>query len=295
MRIRTAIVVEGGAMRGIFSAGVLDGMLTLGLDDFDLAIGASAGACNLASFLARQRERNLRCYVNIMSRPGLFSLRRALSGGHYMDLDALWDLFAREEPLDEQALAAQRTPLISVHTCARTARPVYLAAQAPGIHAFLKAGCALPILYRGPVCVGAESVVDGSVIDPIPVQEAHRRGARRILVIRTRPAHAVKRDGPVDALAAALLRGHPAVAGALRQTARRYREAVSFLHTPPADTKIVHIAPLRPLATGRTSQDVAALRRDYALGLALAQRYSVQIRALLQEPARAASPHAEAG
>ena len=295
MRIRTAIVVEGGAMRGIFSAGVLDGMLTLGLDDFDLAIGASAGACNLASFLARQHQRSLRCYVNIMSRPGLFSLRRALRGGHYMDLDTLWDAFAREEPLDEHTLAARRTPLISVHTCARTSRPVYIAAKLPGIHDFLKAGCALPLLYRGPVHVGDESVVDGSVIDPIPVQEAHRRGARRIVVIRTRPAGAVKRDGPVDALAAGLLRRHPAVAGALRETATRYREAVSFLHKPPVDTRIVHIAPLRPLATGRTSQDVAALRRDYALGVALAQRYSAQIRALLQDASRPVPAQADAG
>lgn len=289
MKVRTAIVVEGGAMRGVFSAGVLDGMLALGLDDFDLAIGASAGACNLASFLARQHQRSLRCYVNIMSRPGLFSLRRALRGGHYMDLDELWDAFAREEPLDESTIAARGTPLISVHTCARTAQPLYLTAQAPGIHEFLKAGCALPILYRGPVRVGEDAVVDGSVADPIPVQEAHRRGARRIVVIRSRPAHAIKRDGPADALAAALLRAQPAVAGALRQTARRYREAVSFLHTPPADTKIVHIAPPRPLASGRTTQDIGALRRDYALGLSLAQGFGAQIRALLHEPAQLAS------
>lgn len=276
-------------MRGIFAAGVLDGLLSLGLDEFDLAIGTSAGACNLASFLARQRERNLRCYVNIMARPGLFSFRRALRGGHYMDLDALWDTFAREEPLDENAIAARRTALISVNTCALTSRPVYLVAKAPGIHEFLKAGCALPLLYRGPVQVHGESVVDGGLIDPIPAQEAHRRGARRIVVIRSRPAHAVKRDGSADALAAAFLRSQPAVARAVRTTAARYREAVAFLHNPPPDTKIVHIAPLRPLATGRTSQDVAALRRDYALGLSLAQRYAPQVRALLHEPAQASS------
>jgi predicted patatin/cPLA2 family phospholipase len=146
------------------------------------------------------------------------------------------------------------------------------------------------------VHVHGESVVDGGLIDPIPAQEAYRRGARRIVVIRSRPAQAVKRDGSADVIAAALLRAQPAVAGAVRSTARRYREAVAFLHEPPADAKIVHIAPLRPLATGRTSQDVAALRRDYALGLSLAQRYEPQIRALLQEPAVSAhSSHAGSG
>lgn len=276
-------------MRGIFSAGVLDGLLSLGLDEFDLAIGTSAGACNLASFLARQRERNLRCYVNIMARPGLFSLKRALRGGHYMDLDALWDAFAAEEPLDEAAIAARRTQLVSVNTCARTAQALYLTAQAPGIHEFLKAGCALPLLYRGPVAVGGEWVVDGGLVDPIPAAEAYRRGARRILVIRSRPAQAVKREGPIDRIAATFLRRHPAVAKAVRATAQRYQESVAFLQKPPADVKLVEIAPLRPLATGRTSQDVNALRRDYALGLSLAQRHAAEIRTVVSHEAAGAA------
>src|SRR4051794_6064259 len=122
MAIRTAIVVEGGAMRGIFSAGVLDGLMQLGLDDFDLAIGTSAGACNLASFVARQHGRNLRCYTDIMARRQLFSVRRALRGGHYMDLDWLWGALAAEDPLDEHAITAHRTELVAVATCARTAQ-----------------------------------------------------------------------------------------------------------------------------------------------------------------------------
>jgi predicted patatin/cPLA2 family phospholipase len=279
---RTAIVVEGGAMRGIFAAGVLDGLFDLGLSDFDLAIGTSAGACNLASFLAGQRGRNLRCYVNIMARPGLFSLRRALRGGHYMDLDALWDAFAREEPLDEVALAASRTQLIAVKTCARTAQPLYLAAEPPGIHEFLKAGCALPLLYRGPVAVRGEWVVDGGLVDPIPAREAYRRGARRQLVIRSRPAHVVKHKSPLDAVLARLLfRDGPVVARAARETALRYQEAVDFLRNPPADLQLLEIAPTLPLATSRTSQNIDNLRKDYALGLELAARHAPAVRALL--------------
>jgi predicted patatin/cPLA2 family phospholipase len=278
----TAIVVEGGAMRGIFAAGVLDGFLDLGLTDFDLAIGTSAGACNLASFLAGQRERNLRCYVNIMARPGLFSLRRALRGGHYMDLDALWDAFAREEPLDEQAIVASRTQLVAVNTCARTAQPIYLTAEQPNIHDFLKAGCALPLLYRGPVSIRGESVVDGGLVDPIPAREAYRRGARRLLVIRSRPSHVVKHKSPLDAVLARLLfRDGPAVARAARETPRRYQEAVAFLRSPPADAQILEIAPALPLSTSRTSQNIDKLRKDYALGLELSARYAPHVRALL--------------
>jgi predicted patatin/cPLA2 family phospholipase len=280
MTIRTAIVVEGGAMRGVFSAGVLDVLLELGLADFDLAIGTSAGACNLASFVARQHERNLRCYVNIMARPELFSLRRALRGGHYMDLDWLWDAFAAEDPLDEAAIAAARTQLVSVATCARTGQPTYLTARAPSIHTDLKAGCALPFLYRGPVHVAQDSLVDGGLVDPIPAQEAYRRGARRMLVIRSRPARVVKRSGPLTRPVSALLFRTPALARASRETAERYQQAVSFVHAPPTDARIVEIAPDQPLRTQRTTQDPKRLRADYALGRQHAERHASEIRAL---------------
>jgi predicted patatin/cPLA2 family phospholipase len=281
MTIRTAIVVEGGAMRGIFSAGVLDGLLELGLADFDLAIGTSAGACNLASFVARQHGRNLRCYLNIMARRQLFSLRRALRGGHYMDLDWLWDAFAAEDPLDEAAVASARTELVSVATCGASGEPVYLTARAPRIHADLKAGCALPLLYRGPVALGDRQVVDGGLVDPVPAREAYRRGARRLLVIRSRPSTEIKRDSALTRPVAALLRGTPAVARVSLHTARNYQRAVAFVHAPPADAQVLELAPPAPLKTRRTTQDRSALRADYALGRELALESHERLRALL--------------
>jgi predicted patatin/cPLA2 family phospholipase len=279
--INTAIVVEGGAMRGIFSAGVLDGLLELGLTDFDLAIGTSAGACNLASFVAQQHGRNLRCYVNIMARRQLFSLRRAIRGGHYMDLDWLWDAFAAEDPLDEAAIERARTELVSVATCARRGEPVYVTARGSQIHADLKAGCALPFLYRGPVPLGEAHVVDGGLVDPIPAQEAYRRGARRLLVVRSRPSAVVKRNNALTKPLSALLYRTPAVARASVDTARRYQEAVAFVQTPPRDAHILELAPTAPLKTRRTTQDVACLRADYELGRELALSEAGRLRALL--------------
>lgn len=287
MTVRTAIVVEGGAMRGIFTAGVLDQLLELGLVDFDLAIGTSAGACSLASFVAGQHERTLRCYVNIMARRELFSLRRALRGGHYMDLDWLWDTFAVEEPLDQAAIARARTQLVSVATCVRTGEPVYSAACAPNIHTDLKAGCALPFLYRGTVALGDRHVVDGGLVDPIPVEEAYRRGARRMLVVRTRPSKTVKRDHLLTRPIAALLFKTPAVARASLHTAKRYQQTVAWLQAPPADATIVELAPETPLRTKRTSQDLAGLRADYRLGRESALRNAARVRDLLLHPTTA--------
>ncbi len=281
VRTMNAIVVEGGAMRGVFAAGVLDFLLEQGLDEPDLAIGASAGACNLASFLARQHGRNLRCYTKVMTRKEMFSLRRALRGGHYMDLDWLWDELARQEPLDEQTLAARRTAFVSVATCVNTGVARYLTHEPPFIHAELKGGCALPMLYRGPVRIREHSVVDGGIVDPIPVVEAYRRGARRIVVIRSRPHAVVKQQSPLDPVVSALLSKRPHLARAARKVAHRYQQAVGFLQKPPDDLALLHLAPEQPLRTTRTSRNSKDLHADYELGRRMAKQHLPQLEALL--------------
>jgi predicted patatin/cPLA2 family phospholipase len=121
------------------------------------------------------------------------------------------------------------------------------------------------------VWVGGEPLVDGGVSDPIPVEEAYRRGARRIVVVRTRPAGYVKKAGWSSRLAALLLHGNPVVVEAMRRTAERYQRAVALLHAPPADCRLVHVAPVVAMMTGRTTQDRRALERDYAHGREMAE------------------------
>src|SRR5277367_1675407 len=103
---RVALVVEGGAMRGIFAAGALDVFHEQGFFPFDLAIGVSVGASNMLSFLARQHGRTRRCFLGQMSRPEFIDPWRAVRGGHWLDLDWLWDAIEREDPLDRRAAAA---------------------------------------------------------------------------------------------------------------------------------------------------------------------------------------------
>lgn len=274
-------------MRGIFTAGVLDRLLELELTRFDFAIGTSAGACNLASFVARQHGRNLRCYLNVMSRPEFFSLRRAFRGGHYMDLDWLWERFMIEEPLDEAAVTRSTTQLISVATCVRSGSAVYTHASGPRLQLDLKGGCALPFLYRGPVRLGERDVVDGGLVDPIPALEAYRRGARRIVVVRTRPATMVKQNHALTRPLSALLLRNPAIARASIQTAARYQEAVAWLKAPPADATVVELAPDVRLKTKRTTQRISSLAADYDVGRAIASRHAARLQNLFAGDASA--------
>jgi predicted patatin/cPLA2 family phospholipase len=275
---RTAIVVEGGAMRGVFAVGALDVFLENRFHPFDMAFGVSAGACNLASHLAGQEGRNRRAYFELMTQRRFIDPRRALLGGSVVDLDWLWDELARREPLGVHDIVGGATEFVVVGTSVETGAPKYFRPSADDMFDVLKGSCALPMLYRRHVLVGGDRIVDGGVADPIPVEEAYRRGARRILVLRTRPAGVVKKDGFEQRLLSALLRRMPGLTGAIRRSPERYRRAVEFIHAPPADCSIVQIAPPALLSTTRTSRDGDKLRRDYelgrGLGLAAMQQWS---------------------
>ena len=287
---RVALVVEGGAMRGIFAAGVLDVFLEQRFCPFDLAIGVSVGASNILSFLAGQHGRTRRCFLDQMSRREFIDPWRGLRGGHTLDLDWLWDAIEREDPLDRRAAAASSVDYALVATCVRTGEPRYLAPGVDDMLEALKASCALPVLYRKTVSLGEERFVDGGLSDPIPVREAHRRGARTIMVIRSRAAAFVKNARFGNRVGAWAMRHEPGVAKACRNAARSYREAVAFMNDPPTGCHVIQVAPATSLATGRTSRDRAALHRDYALGRALGREAIDRF-----ERARASEPLEMAG
>jgi predicted patatin/cPLA2 family phospholipase len=261
-----ALVVEGGAMRGVFSAGVLDAFLDRGFDPFDLYLGVSAGACNLASHLAGQRGRNHRIYVDYSCRPEFISTAKFLRGGHAVDLDWLWEITIREHRLDLDAIFGRAETFLVTLTSVETGEPLYLEPTRDDLEEMLKASSALPFLYRGWNEIRGRRVTDGGVADSLPVREAHRRGARRIMVLRSKPASFVREHGIEARMFALAFRKHPGLVRAMNGRATAYNDAVRFIGNPPPDTEIVQVAPPPDLAIKRTTQDRELLEKAYRVG-----------------------------
>jgi predicted patatin/cPLA2 family phospholipase len=267
--MKTALVVEGGGMRGIFSAGVLDAFSSKNFDPFDIYIGVSAGACNLSSFVALQYKRNYRIYTGQMMRPEFISLKKFLRGGHYMDLDWLWEAFQREDPLDVRAafFNTRGKEFVIVCTSVESGMPLYLIPSEENWEYYLKASSSVPALYRNFHKIDSQHAVDGGVSDPIPVMEAYRRGARRIVVIRSRHDDYKKSNGVATFATSLLFRKSPQLQRAMRNAAAVYTRSVDFIIHAPEGVRMVHVVPPQPLRTGRTMQDSRSLQADYDLGL----------------------------
>jgi predicted patatin/cPLA2 family phospholipase len=264
--IKTALVVEGGAMRGIFACGVLDAFLSKEFNPFDLCIGVSAGTTNAAAYLAGMYRRNHKVYLDYSLRREFISWRRFISGGHLLDLDWMWDITIREVRLKIDVIAKSRTLFLIGLTNAHTGKAEYVTPAKGDIEHVLKASCAIPVFYRGFVEYKGTQYTDGGIADPIPVREAARRGASAIVVIRSRPKSALLDKGKGNFLTNLFLRNSRSLAQTVSGRPDVYNASISFLRKPPEGVTIFEINPPEDFKTKRLTKDPAVLEADYLKG-----------------------------
>ena len=232
-----ALVVEGGAMRGIFSCGVLDSFLDNNYNPFDFCIGVSAGATNLAAWMCRQRGRNYKVYTDYSCRPEFISFRKYLLGGHALDLDWLWENTIRDIRLDLETFRKQEIPFYIGATNSITGEAEYFKGEADTLEQLIKASSALPMLYRGYPEYSNTPMSDGGISDSIPVIKAYEMGAREITVLLSRPAGYRKKPGKFPFITDLMLKEKPALARAMRVRSSVYNRSIDFIENPPGTVK----------------------------------------------------------
>lgn len=260
-----ALVVEGGAMRGIFAAGVLDAFIEADFYPFDFVIGVSAGSTAALSYLSGDYERTF----NIFSRQGIspefINFRRALTGGHLTDIKWLLEETLREVELDQETFKTRGIPLYVVSTRIRDGKPCYSEVSAENMCPVLSATCAIPIAYREYPKLRGMAMADGGLSDSIPVETAYSWGARDITVILSQ-GHGYRKRPANRMFANTVLRKQPALAKATRQRYSHYNKSLDFIDAPPEDSRIRVIAPGPEFRLSRLSRNLEALKRGYLHG-----------------------------
>lgn len=262
-----ALIVEGGAMRGVFSCGILDHFLAQSFSPFDSFWGVSAGASNLAAYLAKMPKRNLKIYLDYSLRKEFITPRRLLLGGNMLDLDWMWKITLAELGIDKKVLQAEPRPFFLGVTRQDTGQAEYLTPGVEMLAETMKASSALPILYRNGVLLNGTRYVDGGVADAIPIEEAIKRGATKIMVLRSRPASYRKSKAKFSSIARRILKDTPALIEPVLTRDVRYNQALSVINNPPKGIEVVQVCPPETFRLKRLSTSPESLRAGYDLGI----------------------------
>ena len=290
--MKTGLVLEGGALRTIFSAGVCDAFLDGGLPMPDYTIGVSAGIAYGVSYLSRQSRRNLKLVTTYANDSRYMSMRNLLDRRNrsYFGLKFAYETIPNQLlPFDYDTFEAYPGTVEAVVTNVNTGKAEYLPVprrDAPNL--VLEATCAIPLMF--PVIeVDGQPYLDGGCADPIPWKRAFEVGCDRVVVILTRERDYRKDSDGSFRMVKSTFRKSPEFVEAMRTRAERYNASREELFALEREGKVLVIAPEDTLGCSRTEKDLEVLRGLWQTGYFAGRRCSEDIRALWTKNSEAVS------
>ncbi len=268
---KTGLIVEGGGMKCAYSAGILDRFLDDGIC-FDECIGVSAGSGNLASYLANQRERNLRFYTIYQKHPEYLGMRNYLKHGSYFNLQYIYGTITNSngiDPVDHQALMKNPAEYYLTATNAKTGKAEYLSGHDMKKDDFraIMASCAIPVVCK-PIELNGNLYFDGGVSDSIPVQKALDDGCDKLVVILENPRSFHRQPQKYKPFYHFFLRNYPEIVQKIDRRHLDYHVVIAYVKKLEAEGKAFVFAPSQQGNVKTTTKDSEDIHEQYDLGVA---------------------------
>jgi predicted patatin/cPLA2 family phospholipase len=266
----TGLVLEGGGMRGLYTAGVLEYFAERNLE-FPYQIGVSAGACMAASYISRQKGRNRKVNIDYAGDPRYLSWWRFLR--HRKELFGMDFIFEEIPrylvPFDFQGFEQADTEFVIGTTDVETGRPVYYSKRKGelGDHllTLLRASSSLP--FFAPIIeFEGRKLMDGGIADPIPIRRAETDGYSRNVLILTRNPGYIKGKNRMRWLLERKFGSYPAFVETMLHRHEIYNETVAYAEERERKGDAFLIRPALPLTVGRTEQNKRKLEALYRQG-----------------------------
>ena len=261
--MKTALVLEGGALRTIYSTGVCDAFLDGGLPLPDYTLGVSAGIAYGVSYLSRQSRRNLQLVCRYAGDPRYMGWRNLADPKNrsYFGLEFVYKTIPNElVPFDYDAFKAYPGRVEAVVTNVNTGKAEYLPVpRQDEYNLLLQATCAIPLMF--PIIeVGGRPCLDGGCADGIPWKHALEEGCDRVVVILTRERDYRKKEGRSGEAIARAFKTDPRFQEAMRTRPERYNPCREELFALEREGKVLVIAPEDTLGCSRTEKDLDTIR-----------------------------------
>jgi len=269
----TGLVLEGGGMRGVFTCGVLDAFMKHDVN-FPYVVAVSAGACNGMSYMSRQPRRARFSNIDLLQKYGYISLKNLITKGSIFDPNLLFERFPNDIlPFDYDAYERNSTVFEMVTTNCRTGMAEYLTEKSDHrrMMAIVKASSSLPYVAQI-TNVDGIPMLDGGIVDSIPVQRAIETGhpVNVVVMTRNRGYRSSESDHKIPRF---IYSDYPRLRVALSRRVKVYNQQLEMVERMEDWGEIVVIRPQKPMEVDRICRDTAKLERLYQEGYAEGERF----------------------
>lgn len=281
--MKTGLVLEGGAMRGLFSAGVMDVLMEHQIA-FDGAIGVSAGAAFGCNYKSRQPGRVIRYNTEYARDPRYCSLRSLFKTGDLFGADFCYhELPNKLDPFDTEAFQQNPMEFYVVCTDVLTGEAVYQKCGIADDECFewLRASASMPLVSRT-VEIGGRRMLDGGIADSIPLRYFEQIGYNKILVILTQPEGYRKKKNKALPLIRLSFRQYPKMVEALEKRHKKYNDTLAYVKKREREGAVLVLRPQDSLSIGRVEHNSERMRQVYDCGRKVALQSLEQIEAFLR-------------
>lgn len=280
--MKTGLILEGGAMRGLFSAGLMDAFLENGID-FDGVIGVSAGAAFGCNYISRQKGRVLRYNTRFSRDKRYCSVRSLLTTGDLYNADFCYhEIPEKLDVLDRETFIRNPAEFYVVCTDVLTGRPVYRKLEKMDYKdlELMRASASMP-LVSGIVRIDDCCLLDGGISDAIPVRYFESIGYDRNVVVLTRPEGYLKKKTKLLALFKIVYKKYPHLVSAMERRHETYNETLEYIRRKEKNGDLLVIRPEKALPIGKIEHNADKMRVVYSIGRQAGERCAGQVKDFL--------------
>lgn len=281
--MKKGLVLEGGAMRGLFSSGIIDRMMEENIE-FDGLIGVSAGACFGCNYKSRQIGRALRYNLKYSSDKRYCSFRSLIKTGDmygaefcYHTLPETLDVF------DGRTFEENPVEFYLVCTDVESGQPVYHKMEKSDYYEleWMRASASLPLVSRI-VEVGGKKLLDGGISDSIPLKYFQNIGYEKNVVVLTQPRGYIKKENRLMPVIKTVLKKYPKLIDAMQCRHEMYNQTLDYIWEEERKGNILVLCPNEKLPIKRTEHKKEVLQAVYDIGRSVFDKRMEEIREFLK-------------
>ncbi|KGJ48532.1 serine protease [Clostridium sp. NCR] len=263
---KIGLILEGGGMRGIYTAGVLDFFIEKNIE-VDITIGVSAGSCHASSYLSKQYKRAYNATVDYINDKRYLSFSNLIKTGSIFGMDFMFNKIPNELNIyDYDTFAKSKSKFVVVTTNCETGSPEYFELKDLKKEIiYMQASCSIP-MFANIVEIDDFKLVDGGVSDSIPIEYALNKGYKKNIVVLTRDITYKKNKQKFLSIVNRKYKKYPNLIKAIENRHLNYNKSLNLVNQLEKDGDVLVIRPKKPVNVSQIEKNTKKLTSLYEEG-----------------------------